>query len=222
VKINELVRPAFLFAAALRRKIRRGVVLDYGEVKRSALSLLNRLEAEASTQALTDRWERAKIPIVYLLDEIAIMERWPGADFWNDQSLEIEYLGHTEKMRGVWFFDREYKDAVERGDTEMIEILYVCLCLGFEGKLRGQTAQLKNHIDNLHARLPLPLRDEHHKRLLPKAYSVDLTANDPRLPITITSVLAIFFGIIITYFVVNHVLYTTFVGDLRHLAESLT
>lgn len=219
MKINELVDPVFLFAAALRRKIKRGVPLDFGEVRRTATSLLTRLEAEAARTALTDRWERAKIPLVYLLDEIAIMGEWPGAELWNDQSLEIEVLGHTERMRGVWFYDREYKDAVERGDKEMIEILYACLCLGFEGKFRGQTAQLKNHIDNLHARLPLPLRDEHQKRLMPEAYRVDPTANDPRLPIRLVTVVTVFVGILLTYFIVNQALYSSFVGELNQLAD---
>jgi len=221
MKLTQLVNPIVLFAVALRRKISRQLPLDYGEAKRTALGLFNRIEAEAARLAMTDRWNRAKKTLVYLIDEIAIMSPWAGAEMWNNQSLEVEYLGHSEKMRGVWFYDQEYKHALETGDADLLEIVYLCLCLGFEGKFRGQTAQLKNHVDNVYARLPIPYRDERERRLFPGAYHVDLTANDPKLPIRVVTVATIFVGILLTYFVVNFVVYESFVGDLRGMAHNL-
>ena len=69
MRLSELVAPVFLFVVALRRKISRNVPLEHGEVKREALGLFARLEREASTHALTDRWERAKVTLAYLVDE---------------------------------------------------------------------------------------------------------------------------------------------------------
>ncbi len=222
MKLAELVTPVFIFVIALRRKISRSLPLEFGEVKREVLDLFARLERQASTQALTDRWNRARIALSYLVDEVAIMESWSGAEMWNNHSLEIEYLGHTEKMRGVWFFDREYTEAIESGDVEMMEILYVCLCQGFEGKFRGQTAQLKNHIDNLYARLRLPYREQgRDEKMFPSAYEVDLTSNDPKMPMRVATVLTVFVGIMITYFVANYFLYESFVGDLGDIVKSL-
>ena len=223
MRITELVTPVFLFTIALRRKVSKNMPVDYGEAKREVLGLFARLEREASNHALTDRWNRAKIALAYLVDEVAIMESWSGADLWNNHSLEIEYLRHNEKMRAEWFFDREYKDAIESGDGEMMEILYTCLCLGFEGKYRGQTAQLKNQIDNLFARLPLPYRDRPpEEKLLPAAYTVDKTERHPIAPMRVVTVLTVLAGIVITYFVVNQVMYERFVGQLGKIAGSLS
>lgn len=220
--LPELVNPIFLFVVALRRKVARNLSLECGEVKREALSLFAGLERDAATHALTDRWNRAKITLSYLVDEIAIMETWSGAEMWNNHSLEIEYLGHTEKMRGVWFFDKEYKDAIEAGDVDLMEILYTCMCLGFEGKFRGQTAQLKNHIDNLYARLPLPYREQDRdEKMFPLAYKIDLTANDPKMPMRVVTVLTVFFSILVSYFVVTWVMKNEFVGRLATIADIL-
>jgi type IV/VI secretion system ImpK/VasF family protein len=220
MKLPELVNPAFLFAVALRRKIKRNFPLDYGTVKREALGMFAKLEAQAAASSLTDRWNRAKVPLTYLIDEIAIMEPWPGAEMWNDHSLEIEYLGHTEKMRGVWFYDRECAFAMEHADVELLEIIYCCMCLGFEGKYRGQTTQLKNHMDNLFAHLRVPQQEENEK-LFPKAYTVDLTANDPRIPMRLVTAAVIALAIPLVFVIVGNALYKTFVGDLQKLVNEL-
>jgi type VI secretion system protein ImpK len=216
MKLPELVMPLFLFAVSLRRKIRRDLPIAYEDVKREVLALFNQIEAQAATKGVTDRWNRAKVVLVYLLDEIASLEAWSGRDQWNNQCLEVEYLGHTERMRGEWFYTEEYDHAMETGDLELIEIVYLCMCLGFEGRYRDQAAPLQNHIDNLFSRLPLlyhdPQRDD---KMFPDAYKVDLTAHDPRAPIRIVTVSAVFAGIIVFYFVVTKMMYSAFVYDLR-------
>jgi len=219
MKLTELVTPVFLFVVAFRRKIRRNIPLDYSEVKREAATLFTRVEAQASARAMTDRWNRAKIALTYLVDEVAIMESWSGQESWNNHSMEIEYLGHDEKMRGVWFFDQEYKYAMDSGDVEMIEILYACLCLGFEGRYRGQTVQLKNHIDNLYSRLPIPYQEsDRQQKMFAECYVVDRTTNDPRVPMRVATMVAVFLGIIVAYVSVTSYMYDNFVGDLGEMA----
>ena len=220
--LMDLVTPVFMFVVALRRKIRRGVTLEYSDVKREVLSLFSRLESQAASKSITDRWNRAKIALTYLVDEVGTMETWSGQNTWNNHSLEVEYLGHTEKMRGAWFYDDEYKYAMESGDVEYMHILYLCLALGFEGKYRGQSVQLKNHMDNLYSRLPKVRRDfETDERMFPGCYFVDKTANNPRMPMQIATVAAVFVGIIVTYFAVNYYAYNQFMKDLTVLATKI-
>jgi type IV/VI secretion system ImpK/VasF family protein len=213
--LTELATPLFLFVVALRREIRLGVTLDYSDEKRGVLALFARLDGQAAANAMTDRWNRAKIPLAYLVDEVATMEIWSGQDTWNNHPLEVEFLGHNEKMRGAWFFDQEYKFALDSGDVEYTQILYLCICLGFEGKYRGQTVQLKNHTDTLYSRLPQVHRDaEPENKLYPACYVVDKTSNDPKVPMRVATMVTVFVGILVTYFVSNYVVYDSFVKEL--------
>ena len=222
MKLPELVMPIFLFAVALRRKIRRGLPIAYEDVKREVLVLFNQIEAQAATKGMTDRWNRAKVALVYLVDEIASMEAWSGRDSWNNNCLEVEYLGHAERMRGEWFYTQEHDHAMETGDLELIEIVYLCMCLGFEGRYRDQTAQLQNHIDNLFSRLPLPYHDpERDDKMFPDAYKVDLSAHDTKAPMRIVTVSAVFAGIIVFYFVATRMMYSKFVVQLKDIYEQL-
>ncbi len=223
MKIPELARPIFLFVATFRRKIRHDVPLDYSEVKREILSLFARLEAQASSKALTDRWNRAKIALAYLVDEVATMETWSGQDNWTNHSLEVELLGHDVQMRGVWFFDRELQHAMDTSDLELTEVLYTCLCLGFEGRFRDQTAQLKNHMDNLFARLPIPYEEDGPEaKLFADCYHVDKTRNDPKMPMRVATVVAVFLGIIATYFVASYAANQNFVNRLAEIQQTVT
>ena len=151
------------------------------------------------------------------------MESWPGSELWNNRSMEIEYLGHAERLRGEWFYEKEYDAAISSGDTDMMEILYVCMCLGFEGKHRGNSAKLKNHMDNLYARIHVARPEEERDgKMYPKAYEVDLTSNDPRMPMRVATVATVFFGIVATYLVVHYFTYTYFIDELKDIAARIS
>ncbi len=221
VRLAELVSPVFLFVAALRRKIHRGLPVSPGDVRREILRIFDTIEARASEKALSDRWNRAKIALTYLVDEIAIMEKWPGDREWEANPLEIEYLRHNERMRAEWFYDQEYKHAIETGDSELMEVIYLCLCLGFEGKYRGQAVQLRQHADNLFARLPVRHREPNQDQLFPDCYYVDRVSNDPKAPMRIATVAAIFLGIILCYVFVTRWGYDRFLNKLNECVATL-
>ena len=88
----ELVRPIFIFVVAFRRRARRGVPLQYGDVKREILALFARVEAQATAKSMTDRWSRAKTGLVYLVDEIAIMDHGRILDEGSPQQLVSRHL----------------------------------------------------------------------------------------------------------------------------------
>lgn len=218
----ELVTPLFLFAAALHRRIKRKMPPDFGEAKREAMSLFSAADAQAAAKSMTDRWNRAKVPIAYLIDEIAIMDDWPGRDTWNNHSLEVEYLGHHEPMRGEWFYQQDYADALRRDDVELIEILYICMCLGFEGQLRKQTVELQQHIDNLYSRMNSPFRGaDSETKLFPECYVVDKSQRDAKAPMRVWTAAAVFLTLIVSYFVINQVVYHYSVEELADIAQAM-
>lgn len=218
--VLELCNPIFLLVIGLRRRVAEGNPPTYDEIRHQAIGLLNQADRWASEHGLTDRWLKARTPMVYLIDEIAISETWSGKQQWNEQCLEIEQLGNTQRMRGEWFYSKEVDGALAANDVEMMEILYYCLCLGFRGKHVRNVAQLQQVIDNLHARLPKPTQGPEDK-LFPKAYDIDKTQNDPRAPLRILTVLAVFFGVLLIYFVINQMIYRDFVRNISNAAETV-
>lgn len=218
--VLELCNPIFLLVIGLRRRISEGNPPTFDEIRHQAIGLLNQAERMASERGITDRWIKARTPMVYLIDEVAISETWEGKQQWNEQCLEIQQLGNTQRMRGEWFYTKEVDGALAANDIEMMEILYYCLCLGFRGKHVRNVAQLQQVIDNLHARLPKLAQDPEDK-LFPKAYDVDKTRNDPRAPLRILTVLAVFFGVLFIYFVINQFIYRDFVRNIRTAAETV-
>ena len=78
MKLLELVNPVLLLVIDLRRKVHAGLPLDFGEVRRKADETFDAVDRKAASAAMTDRWNRARIALCYLMDEIAIMEPWAG------------------------------------------------------------------------------------------------------------------------------------------------
>jgi type IV/VI secretion system ImpK/VasF family protein len=218
--VLELCNPIYLLVIGLRRRIAEGNPPEYEEIRHQAIGLLNQAERWASEHGLTDRWIKARTVMIYLIDEVAISETWSGKQQWNEQCLEIEQLGHTQRMRGEWFYTKEVDGALAANDVEMMEILYYALCLGFRGMHHRNVAQLQQVIDNLYARLPKATQSAEEK-LFQKAYEVDKTRNDPRAPLRILTVLAVFFGVMLTYFVVNQMIYRDFVRNISEAAKTV-
>jgi type IV/VI secretion system ImpK/VasF family protein len=222
MKLLELVNPILLLVIDLRRKVHAGVPLDFGEVRRKADETFDAVDRKAASAAMTDRWNRATIALCYLMDEIAIMEPWAGKGSWLAHALEIERLGKPDLRRAVLFYDEEYQYALSGGDMEYMEVLYVCMCLGFEGRLRNNPAQLKNHIDNLYARLPIPRgQDEADEKMFTGAYHVDPVKNVPTSMMRVSTVVAFFFAIIASYFLAGFGLHKNLEHDVEKIADTV-
>ena len=85
----------------------------------------------------------ARYALCTLLDEVAASTPW-GSGVWAKQSLLVMF--HNETWGGEKFFLLLSKLAqTPRENRDLLELLYVCLALGFEGRYRV--------IDNGHAQL---------------------------------------------------------------------
>lgn len=215
--LRELANPVLLLAVGLKRRIREGSPIDFQQVHSQAIGTFNQTDQLAATKGLTDRWQRAKRALVYLLDEIATTDRWSGQSQWRTEALELRLLSVPTSQRGRDFYEEEYKFAVDTNDIDYMEILFYSMALGFEGMYARQPAQLQNHLDNLYGRLPKAFLDP-NERMFGDAYYVDETKNDPKAPMKLTTVLAMFIGLFVTFFVVNFFFYKDTVGKLDQLA----
>ncbi len=93
----------------------------------------------------------ARYVLCTVLDELVIKTPWGGDGAWSRQSLLSQFHGETHG--GDRFFQMlDYLQQAPARNLHLLELMYVCMGLGFEGKFkldqRGH-AQLESIRDNL-------------------------------------------------------------------------
>lgn len=87
--------------------------------------------------------QNALYALVALVDETVMGTPGPYRDSWSLKLLQIEYFG--ENLAGTQFYSR-LRAAMMRGQgkTELLEIFFLCLALGFEGmyKIDGSSKRI--------------------------------------------------------------------------------
>jgi len=95
---------------------------------------------EAKARQLGEAPERilaARYSICTLLDETVLSTPWGAESAWANQTLLVRF--HNEAGGGEKFFqilERLFQDPA--GNLNLLEFMYVCLALGFQGKYRLQ------------------------------------------------------------------------------------
>ena len=100
----------------------------------------------------------ARYALCTLLDETAASTPWGGQGSWAKHSLLV--LFHNEAWGGEKFFQLLSKLAENpAGNRDLLELMYACLALGFEGRYRVlQNGQAQ--LDSLRERLAQLLRQQ--------------------------------------------------------------
>jgi type VI secretion system protein ImpK len=111
----------------------------------------------------------ARYALCTLLDEAAASTPWGGQGSWAKHSLLV--LFHNEAWGGEKFFQLLSKLAENpAGNRDLLELMYTCLALGFEGRYRvAQNGQTQ--LDSLRERLAQLLRQqagEYERDLAPR------------------------------------------------------
>jgi type VI secretion system protein ImpK len=100
----------------------------------------------------------ARYVLCTVLDEVASSTPW-GSGVWAKQSLLVMF--HNETWGGEKFFLLLSKLAQEPGQNrDLLELLYICLALGFEGRYRVLDNG-KAQLDTVRERLAQILRSQH-------------------------------------------------------------
>lgn len=94
----------------------------------------------------------AKYAITAFTDEQIFRSAWPGRQQWMSQPLQLIYF--NENTAGEGFFQRMAALQNQPNRAHVLEIYYLCLCLGFQGQyaVRGGEG-LGPIIDQLAGRL---------------------------------------------------------------------
>jgi len=138
VSLNPLVAAASGLLAQLVRLKRSRDRQDLQTLKRELSWDLEQFETRATHQGVEkSQLIAARYVLCTALDEAVVTTSWGHGSGWSQMSLLSTF--HNETFGGEKVFqliDRLSKDPVKH--LPMLELLYLCLSLGFEGKYRVQ------------------------------------------------------------------------------------
>lgn len=165
-EIAGLVNPVFTYGLRLKERLERGDTVDfYNEQAQLKGMLLGELEArrivdyggDAGTESVSGRGGRrspdAFLGIRYILacwlDEIFILDS-PWEAQWNERKIEEALYGTNDR---AWMFWEQATLAESRPGTDPLEVMYLCVMLGFRGDLRERPDQLRAWADTAGKRI---------------------------------------------------------------------
>jgi len=173
--VNPLVQaaaPLLVLAGRLRGQIANA---DVESLRRQAIQEIHTFEERARrAEVPAEDVLAARYALCTVIDEAVLNTPWGAQSDWSTQSLLVTF--HREAAGGEKFF--QILDRVS-GEPQrylaLLELLYVCLALGFEGKYRLDergAARLQEVRESLYRRLE-GLRDHVEPELSPRWKGVE-------------------------------------------------
>jgi type VI secretion system protein ImpK len=134
---NRLVAAAApVLGAAIRLTADRGRNPDPERLKRGMIEAVREFERQALTLGLdTQSLRAARYALCATIDDLVLSTPWGSASSWTAQSLTSIF--HNEVSGGERFFDILDQMQKDYGrHSEVVELMYLCTSLGFEGRYR--------------------------------------------------------------------------------------
>ena len=144
--MNRLNASAATLFSLISRIRNRAQHMDPEKLRRSVVAEVRGFENRA-LQAGIDAQEVkvARYAICATLDDVVLNTPWGGQSIWAQQSMVGTF--HRETVGGDRFFDLLARLEKEPGkNIELLEFLYMCLSLGFEGRLRVEQGGSDKHL----------------------------------------------------------------------------
>ncbi|WP_077037801.1 DotU family type VI secretion system protein [Pelomonas sp. KK5] len=168
--LNPLVAAAMPLLAAAPRVRTTARHANPAGLKEALSEGIRKFENQARTQGLPNEQVIAgRYILCTLLDESAASTPWGGSGVWSSHSLLVQF--HNESWGGEKVFQLMSKLAENvAGNRNLLELLYVVLAFGFEGRYRvidNGRAQLDGVRDRL-AQLLKQQRGAYDKALSPR------------------------------------------------------
>lgn len=143
--MNPLNAAAATLFSLVSRIRNRAQHMDPDALRRSVMAEVRAFEARA-VEARVDPSDLkvARYAICATLDDVVLNTPWGGASAWAQQSMVGTF--HRETVGGDRFYDllaRLEQDPAK--NIQLLEFLYMCLSLGFEGRLRVEQGGADRH-----------------------------------------------------------------------------
>ncbi len=133
---NPLVGAATALLGLAMRLKNSGQLQDVDGLRRRVIEEVKAFERRANETGLSPQSVRAgRYALCATLDDLVLNTPWGASSAWGQQSMVA--LFHNETSGGERFFDLLEKLERDPGRyAEVLELMYLCLSLGFEGKYR--------------------------------------------------------------------------------------
>lgn len=168
LSVYDLAVEVVLYLVAFQRRVEDGEDVSYENARAETLTLLNDLDQRSHSEpGLWDNWVKARNPLVYLIDEVMILNaNWSHRDRWADECLEVSLLGHPEALGGENFYkecdqalqEMELAERHERHDkqtrAEIAMVFYVAMQTGFKGKYALDLDAWREYKGHVFSKLP--------------------------------------------------------------------
>ena len=143
--MNPLNAAAATLFALVSRIRNRAQHPDPDALRRSVVAEIRAFESRAMQAGIDERSVKvARYAICATLDDVVLNTPWGGASSWSTQSMVGTF--HRETVGGDRFYDllaRLEKDPAT--NIDLLEFLFMCLALGFEGRLRVEQGGRDKH-----------------------------------------------------------------------------
>ena len=129
--LAELAGDIFLLVLGFRE---RANSVDYNTLYQGVLSLFEEFDKKAKALKFDpDDIADSRFALAAFVDEAILRSQWNGKEQWADNPLQLQMF--ETYLAGEGFFER-LENLRSRGESaaEVLEIYYLCLVLGFEGK----------------------------------------------------------------------------------------
>jgi len=149
----ELVLPILRHGLRIKERLRHGEKCSMGaeqaELKR--LFRFSRGAGSAAAAESPDVFLGVRYPLACWLDEIFIVDSdSPWKSEWREQTMEYALFGTRERAHEFW---KQARQAESRGDTDALEVFYLCVMLGFRGEHRESVNALLDWRDAVEGRI---------------------------------------------------------------------
>jgi type VI secretion system protein ImpK len=128
---NGLIDPA---APLLRMmmKIKAGVVTPSNEMRYKLDGIFKKFEERGADSGYKESQLRdTKFALAAFVDETVLAGGFPLREEWERYPLQLEFF--KEALAGNKFFER-LDLLIKQGETDVVEVYYLCLLLGFKGR----------------------------------------------------------------------------------------
>lgn len=145
-----LIGPTFKYVNDFKRQLEDGKSPPLVEVREELVALLADAEQRAHSRESAADFALAKYALVYWIDEILIYSSWSHADDWRRHILEWEF--YHSNLGGEEFFEKA-REAETSPRAEALEVFFLCVALGFQGKYTHSPNDLQKWAERAYAKI---------------------------------------------------------------------
>ena len=216
--LAELSGDIFLLVLGFRR---RADLIDYSTLHSGVLALFEAFDAQAKALRLdAEDVADCRYALAAFVDETVLRSRWAGNEQWADNPLQLQFF--ETYLAGEGFFEKlEHIRSRGESGAEVLEVYYLCLILGFEGKYGMEgTERLSALASSIHDELRR-FRPSDPRGISPHWKVVDGPKREAnRLPRWLTYSCAAVIVLCVLFYAVFFISVRSAAGDLRHGSES--